>query len=231
MRAAVCRRLAEVFAKGSSVLEINCGTGIDAAWLGERGVHVRATDASPAMVDVARARGIEAEQWAAEDIGAFADQSGVGPFDGALSNFGGLNCVEDLDAVASGLARCVRPGGAALLCVMGPVVPWEWIWYLGHGSPRKAFRRLRSNTAWRGITIRYPSIGSLRATFAPWWRSKRVWALGALVPPSYVEPWVARHPRALDRLARMERRVETWPLMARLADHYVIELERRTEVT
>lgn len=227
MRAAVWRRLAAVFPADSHVLELNCGTGADAAWLAERGVRVRATDASQGMVDVARARGIEATRWNAEDIGTLADQPGVGPFDGALSNFGGLNCVGDLAAVASGLGRCVRPGGTAVLCVMGQIVPWEWMWYLGQGNPRAAFRRLRRRTVWRGLTIRYPSVGSLRTTFEPWWVSRRVWALGALVPPSYVEPWAARHPRALHRLDRMERRVETCPLVTRLADHYVIELERR----
>jgi SAM-dependent methyltransferase len=206
-------------------LELNCGTGVDAEWLGERGVHVCATDASQRMVEVACARGVDATQLAAEDVGSLADV--VEQFDGALSNFGGLNCVDDLNAVASGLARCVRRGGTALLCVMGPTVPWEWIWYLGHGKPRTAFRRFRRSTAWRGMTIRYPSVGALRSTFAPWWMARRVWALGALVPPTYAELWAVRHPRLLVRLNRAERRMESWPIMARLADHYVIELERR----
>jgi SAM-dependent methyltransferase len=207
------------------VLELNCGTGADAEWLGERGVHVRATDASQRMVDVACARGVDATQLAAEEVGSLADV--VEQFDGALSNFGGLNCVDDLNVVASGLARCVRRGGTALLCVMGPTVPWEWIWYLGHGKPRAAFRRFRRSTVWRGMTIRYPSVSALRSTFDPWWTARRVWALGALVPPTYAESWAVRHPRALARLDRLERRMETWPLVARLADHYVIELERR----
>lgn len=227
LRAAVWRRLEDLFSAGSSVLELNCGTGVDAAWLGARGIHVCATDASQRMVDVACARGVDATQWAAEDIGALADERGAEEFDGALSNFGGLNCVDDLGAVASGLARCVRKGGTAVLCVMGPTVPWEWIWCLAHGKPRAAFRRLGPSTIWRGMTIRYPSVGSLRGMFAPWWTTRRVWALGALVPPTYAESWAVRHPRALDRLDRIERRVETWPIVARLADHYVIELERR----
>jgi methyltransferase family protein len=32
------------------------------------------------------------------------------PFDGAFSNFSGLNCVEDLAAVARNLARLLKPG-------------------------------------------------------------------------------------------------------------------------
>jgi SAM-dependent methyltransferase len=225
MRSAVWERLGASFVNGDRILELNCGTGVDASWLGTRGVEVIATDAAPGMVEVARARGVDAHVCRAEDIDGFADSHG--PFDGALSNFGGLNCVDDLGVVAAGLGRAVRPGGVALLCVMGPVVPWEWAWYLLHGKPTAAFRRLRASTEWRGMTIRYPSARSTRRTFAPWFDVRRTWALGALVPPSYVEPFAAKHPRLLARLDRWERRVEQWRPIVGIADHYVIELVRR----
>ena len=38
------------------------------------------------------------------------------PFDGAFSNFSGLNCVQDLSQVAGNLARLVKPG-ARIFCV------------------------------------------------------------------------------------------------------------------
>ena len=116
------------------------------------------------MVAVAQRRGVDARQLRAESIG---DLTPLGPFDGALSNFGGLNCVADLGAVVDGLAACLRPGGSALLCIMGPVVPWEWAWYLLHREPRRAFRRFAEVTWWRGLAIRYPSIRSMRRMLAP----------------------------------------------------------------
>lgn len=223
MRAAVWRRLAELFVEGHRVLELNCGTGVDAQWLVARGVRVLATDAAEGMVHEARARGVEALVLDAADVGTL----GGGPFDGALSNFGGLNCVHDLRAVASGLAAQVRPGGSVLLCVMGPVVPWEWLWYLGRLQPGKAFRRLRPSTQWRGLTIRYPSAPALRQTFDPWFTCERTWALGAFVPPSYAEPLARRLPGLVRFLNRVERRVETWRPVVAIADHYVLELRRR----
>ena len=225
MRAAVWRRTDELFVAGSRVLELNCGTGVDALHLMERGVRVLATDASQGMVDVAAARGVEAVRCNAEDIGLLGHDRG--PFDGALSNFGGLNCVADLGAVAAGLGASVRPGGVAVLCVMGPLVPWEWAWYLGHLQGGKAVRRFRASTEWRGLTIRYPSIGSLQRAFAPWFTCERSWALGTFVPPSYVEPFAAGHPEWVARLDRLERRTETWWPVVRAADHYVVELRRR----
>ncbi|MFZ1551643.1 MAG: methyltransferase domain-containing protein [Anaerolineae bacterium] len=147
------------------------------------------------------------------------------PVSGLLSNFGGLNCVADLAGVAQALAGLLKPGGRAILCIMGPLAPWEWAWYLRQGQAGKAFRRLRRDgVPWRGLTIRYPSIAALRRAFAPMFTVQRVSAIGALLPPSYVEPWAARHPALLARLNRIERRLETaWPLPW-LADHYLIEM-------
>ena len=50
-----------------------------------------------------------------------ADES----FDGAFSNFGALNCVQDLAAACRDLARLLKPGATALLCWMGPCCLWE----------------------------------------------------------------------------------------------------------
>lgn len=231
MRSAVWVRCAARFRAGSHVLEMNCGTGEDALWLVRRGVRVVATDVSSAMLNVARAKVAAAtteglarfRQLAWEDLETFDE----GPFDGMLSNFGGLNCVKELRGPARALASKLRPGALAILCVMGPAVPWEWAWFLAQGKPASAFRRLRRGGAeWQGIAVRYPSIGRVRRAFAPEFRMLRVSALGALVPPPYTENWIVRHPRLLTALNNIERRFETvWPLPP-LADHYVMELER-----
>lgn len=233
MRRAVQARLVARFPAGHRILELNCGTGEDAVFLARRGLDVVATDLSPAMVEKTRAKvrenGLEKQvavrKLAIEGLAAIPEQ---GAFDGALSNFGGLNCVEDLGAVARGLARVLRPGAFAMLCVMGPLVPWEWLWYLGRGEGRKAFRRLRRDgVVWRGLTIRYPSIGTVRRRFAADFQLRRVSAIGSFLPPSYAEAWAARHPRILAGLDRWERWTETWFPFPWLADHYLLELERR----
>jgi SAM-dependent methyltransferase len=147
-------------------------------------------------------------------------------FDGALSNFGGLNCVADLRGAARDLARALRPGGIAILCIMGPRVPWEWLWFLSRGQPRAAFRRLRRSSQWSGLTLHYPSISAACRAFAPEFRALRASAIGALLPPPYTESVLGRYPQLLARLDRIERRVENqWPL-PQLADHYLLELER-----
>ena len=232
-RAAVDRSLRWAFVPGQRVLELNCGTGVDAVALAGRGVEVLATDASPAMVDLthlkARAAGVgervTARVMAIEDLG---DRSAeLGRFDGVLSNFGGLNCVADLAPVAADLAGLVRPQGRAVLCVMGPLVPWEWAWFMARGRPGTAVRRLRRDVSWRGMPLRYPSVGAASHAFAPWFEVHARRAVGILLPPPYAESLAARHPRVVGALDRVERRFEAVPGAPWFADHYVLELVRR----
>jgi SAM-dependent methyltransferase len=233
MREAVWQRLDVHFGPGDHVLELNCGTGEDAVHLGRRGVHVLATDISPAMVQIAqekveRARlseWVEVRCLAIEDIAVLSTRY-ASALDGVLSNFGGLNCVPDLKSVAEGLASCLRSGGVALLCLMGRWCPWEWLWFLAHRQPPKAFRRWGGIVSWRGMNIYYPSIREVRRAFAPRFRLRRVSAIGALLPPPFAESWVARHPRLLACLDQWERRLETIPPLPILADHYLLEMER-----
>jgi SAM-dependent methyltransferase len=238
MRQAVWRRLDARFKPGDHILELNCGTGADALFLARRGMTVLATDASETMVQVSRAKlaqngvddRVRVERLAIEELACAP--SPLCPFaragfDGALSNFGGLNCVADLRMVRDGLAAALQPGAFAVLCVMGPAVPWEWVWYLGHARPGKAFRRLRpGGVGWKGAKVHYPSIRVVRRAFAPAFRVRRVSALGAFLPPPYAESWARKHPRLMALLNHVERKLEALPGLAWLADHYVMELER-----
>src|SRR5271154_2512994 len=98
-RHSVWRDLDRIFRPGQRLLELNCGTGDDAIHLGARGIRVLACDISPRMIQLAR------EQAATAGLGAMLDfrvlpsenieaLQSEGRFDGAFSNFSGLNCVE-----------------------------------------------------------------------------------------------------------------------------------------
>ena len=233
LRGRVWRQLDAAFQAGHRVLDLGCGTGEDAVHLAARGVHVVATDSSPEMTARTREKVVEASlsdlvkvhTLPVEAVGAVLENE---RFDGILSNFGVLNCVGDLRSLAEQLGSLVRPQGRAFLCVMGPVVPWEWGWYLLEGDFRKAFRRLRPGGAeWRGMRVRYPTVGDVTRAFEPAFDAVSARALGALLPPSYAESWARQHPEMTERLAELEERFEAVPPLAWLADHYLLELVRR----
>ncbi len=238
-RASIWKELEKTFHPGDRVLELGCGTGVDASFLAQRGVTVVACDASPQMIAVARrgtqelnnigAAPVRLHQLRAEEVGSLREQ---GLFEGAFSNFGALNCVDNLRSLAIDLAGLLRPGASALLCLMGPCCAWEIAWYLGHGQPRKAFRRLRPG----GVTARlagqatvhvqYPSVRALARTFSPEFRLKFVKGIGVSVPPSYVERWAVGFPRAFDLCVRADSVLGHCPGIRVFADHILLRLER-----
>jgi len=236
-RRAVWRELDLLFQPGRRILEVNCGTGVDAAHLAERRIEVLACDAAPRMVALARRRlaaspfgaRVEFRTLAIEEVGALAGET---PFDGAFSNFGGLNCVEDLPAFAAQLRCLLRPGAKVLLCLLGPCCAWEVFWSLGHGNLRKALRRfsLRGTVADLGngasVLVHYPAVRMLARRFAPGFRLVGWKGVGVTVPPSFVERWAKRHPKVLSFLEGVDQRVAHLPLLRGLGDHIVVTLER-----
>jgi ubiquinone/menaquinone biosynthesis C-methylase UbiE len=234
-RQSVWRRLRTTFKPGSRVLEINCGTGVDAAFLAKLGVRVLAVDSSEGMITVTQTRIAQAclQEWVSTRqlaIEALSRLQKEGPFDGVLSNFGGLNCVEHIEPVAKDLARLVKPGSRALLCLMGRWCAWEMAYYLSRGQSAKAFRRVRGSAKSLSfnaqLRVCYPGIRQLARAFTPYFRVRAAEAIGLFVPPSYLETWIARHPRFLRLATALDTRVSQWPGLRHLGDHYLVEMER-----
>jgi ubiquinone/menaquinone biosynthesis C-methylase UbiE len=235
LRQRIWRVLADYFHTGHNVLELACGTGEDAVWLAQRGVSVTATDGSAAMVKATTMKAQQASvahlitstQLSLQDL----EQLPNAPhhYDGAFSNFGGLNVLGDRRPLAATLAQLVRPGGTLILVPMGPICPVEIIWYSLHGKGHTAIRRFRQPaTASIGgnlIPIWYPSASRLRQEFAPWFKSIKVESLGLWLPPSSLSHWVERWPALFTALNWLDGK--TARIMGGLGDHYMIVFQRK----
>lgn len=236
-RDAVWRELDGLFPPGQRILELNCGTGVDALHLAKSGVRVLACDLSPGMIAMARRRLepspfrglVEFRILPTEAIGTLVAE---GPFDGALSDFAGLNCVPDLAGAARSLGRLMRPGARMLFCMLGRYAPWDTIRYLLHGEWRKATERLqRAGTVRRFADgsmhrVHYPSPGTIARTFAPEFKLQRLTGIGISLPPHFLEPWAKRRPRLTAGLARADRWLGRVPLLRVLAGHVLMLFER-----
>ena len=89
---------------GEHILDVGCGDGVLTATLVAMGCHVVGIDGSPAQVEAARQRGIEARVGDGEAL-AFVEE-----FDAVFSN-AALHWMKRPDAVIDGVWRALRPGG------------------------------------------------------------------------------------------------------------------------
>ena len=101
--------------KPKTVLEVGCGEGEMAEQIASRlGVELVAIDLSPRMVELARARGLDARVADIQSL-PFADDT----FDVVLAAWM-LYHVPDLDRGLAEVARVLRPGGALIAVTNAP---------------------------------------------------------------------------------------------------------------
>jgi trans-aconitate methyltransferase len=89
---------------GERILDVGCGDGQLTSKIAASGAEVIGVDASAAMVDGARLRGVRAQVCNAEAL-AF-----VSEFDAVFSN-AALHWVRDQNAMLAGVRRALKPGG------------------------------------------------------------------------------------------------------------------------
>ena len=218
----------------SRLLDLGCGTGIDALEFAKRGHEVVATDWSPQMVERTRARAADAgmeSRVSAAHLGIQQLDKLDDTFDVIYSNFGPLNCAPDLGAVAAECARLLRPGGRLVFSVMGRLCPWE----LGHYALRGRFKRAAVRAA-RGAT----AVGMNRRTiwtyyyfprefysaFAEHFSLESYRGLSLFMPPPYLVDYYRRRRHWCDRLGRLDDRWGALPLLRDMGDHFLIVMRR-----
>jgi ubiquinone/menaquinone biosynthesis C-methylase UbiE len=234
-RDAVWKVLTRTFRANDKILELNCGTGEDAFFLASNRISVFALDASPQMIARAeqRLQQISAQtpvvfcELPTERIGELRPEA---QFDGAFSNFSGLNCISDLDAVASSLAGLVKKNGRLVLCFSTRFCLIEILYYVSVGQWRKAWRRCKGYTdvTIDGVSflVFYPTLRKIRRSFAPNFRLDSCTGIGVTVPPSYLEAWARQHPRLFLLLRWLEERLAALPILRSTGDHALLCFEK-----
>jgi SAM-dependent methyltransferase len=234
-RNAVWAVLTRTFKKKARILELNCGTGEDAIFLAGNDISVFACDASAQMIARAehRLRQMSTEvpvffrELCTERIGEINPET---QFDGAFSNFSGLNCIADLEAVAASLANLVKQGGRLVLCFSTRFCLIEILYLLALGQWRKAGRRCSGSTQVTlgnaRFTVYYPTIRRIRRAFAADFRLYSCTGIGVTVPPSYLEGWARKHPALFRILGRLEEPLAKCPILRSTGDHVLLCFEK-----
>jgi ubiquinone/menaquinone biosynthesis C-methylase UbiE len=234
-RDAVWSVLTQIFGSGNHILELNCGTGEDALFLARNGISVTACDASEQMIQVASNRLRKEAPGAPVQFNLLPTERihelrHVTRFDGAFSNFSGLNCVSDLKQTADDLATLLSPGAPLLVCLSTRFCVWEMLWFVLHGNFLKAFRRCSGHATAKvgefAVDVYYPTVRELQTLFSPFFALHSFVGVGVTVPPSNVEPWIRNQPKLLSMLRTIDKAIFSYPGFRVLGDHVLLHFER-----
>ena len=225
------------FKKGDHVLELNCGTGIDAVFFALHGMKVHATDISEGMLNVLQKKisdgnleeKITTQQCSFTQLEKIEKKN----FDGIFSDFGGLNCVQDIGSVIKSFRPLLKPGGIVTLVIMPPVCPWEILLAL-KGNFKTAFRRFKSKGAeshLEGETFMsyYFTPSKIISAFRKEYELIELQGLGSFVPPPYLEKFPEKNPGLFQRLKKLDEKFShTFPFN-RWADHFILTMMKRAK--
>jgi ubiquinone/menaquinone biosynthesis C-methylase UbiE len=221
------------------MLELNCGTGLDAVFFAEHGYEVLATDNSPGMLEELKKKiygnalqhRIRVQQCSFHAL----ETLGSEPFDHVFSNFGGLNCTDDLERVIRKIRPLLKPGGIATLVIMPRICPWEISLAL-KGSfrlARRRFSRQGAESNVEGVQFRtwYYSPRYLKRAFGKNFETIALSGLASVHPPPYLENFPKKFPGLSAFLRRWDERLQHLPFFRSCADHYIISMKNRVTGT
>jgi ubiquinone/menaquinone biosynthesis C-methylase UbiE len=215
MRAKVRAHVQQALPEGAHLLEINAGTGADACYFARQGYRVHATDLSAGMVAEIRAKanreGLGQRLTVQQLSFTQLDEVQGGPFDGVLSNMGGVNCIADLREITSALPGVLKPGGIVIWVVMSPICLWELAQGL-RGDLKLALRRLRPGGVMaqvEGLPVPtfYHSPHRVQAAFGGDFQALRLQGLSVFTPPADHKEFPFRHPRLYRWLVNLDERL------------------------
>jgi ubiquinone/menaquinone biosynthesis C-methylase UbiE len=231
--------LAEWIPAGSRVLEIGCGTGIDTEFLARRGSEVVACDPSPEMQRLTQGRAsaagvgrrVRVLDCGLQHLPSLLGAIGGIQFDAVFSNFGALNCVDDLAPLGRIATSYLRPGGSAMLCVIGRHCVWEMAYRSVTGRLNTARRRCTSarvSVAGIEVPTYFHSTTDLGRSLGDGISLTHVFGIGVLSPPPYLEPRWQQVPGLLRAaVTGADRLVSSWPLVNECGDHVLARWVKR----
>jgi ubiquinone/menaquinone biosynthesis C-methylase UbiE len=235
-RTRVREHVLQFLAPESNILELNAGTGEDAIYFATIGHKVHATDISEGMQEELRkkvqqkglTKKISTELCSYTSLENLKNK---GPYDLIFSNFAGLNCTQELDRVLKDVEPLLKLGGVVTLVMLPKFCLWETL-LLFKGKFKTAFRRWFSKQGRRShIEGEYfkcwyynpqQIIRELKKSF----ELLSLEGLCVFVPPSYIEHFAERYPRAYRFLMHRESYLKSkWPWKY-IGDYYIISLKK-----
>lgn len=220
------------------ILELNAGTGIDAAYFARQGYRVHATDIAEGMQAKLREKmlALGLTDMVTTEVCSFTALDKLqqrGPYDLIFSNFAGLNCTKELDKVLRSFAPLVKPGGQVTLVILPGFCLWESL-LIFKGKWKTAVRRwftakrgAKSHVEGHYFQSWYYSPSHVIRQLKDSFELLSLEGLCTIVPPSYIEGFAEKHPKAYQFLkAREDKWKGVWPWKV-IGDYYIISFRKK----
>ncbi|MGA7719991.1 MAG: class I SAM-dependent methyltransferase [Ignavibacteriaceae bacterium] len=233
MRTITRKHILRHLKKGDRILELNSGTGLDAVYFAGKGFKIHCTDISEGMMKklAAKVQDLDLSDRISYQLLSFndLDKLEIKKFDYIFSNFGGLNCTDDLIDVFKHFSNLLTPGGRVTLVIIPPVCPWELALML-KGNFKTAFRRLKKGGIMadvEGIRFKtyYYSLAETVKALGPGFRVIETQGLASISPPPYMINFPVRFPNLYKTLTRIDENLSHLFPFNRWADHFILTVE------
>lgn len=222
----------KTYIPGQKILELNGGSGLDAVFFANKGLHVTSTDVAPGMVESLAGKiqkyqlqeRIASHKVSFEEIPAmFKEQA----FDHIFSNFGGLNCVKSPWEVLLSVMPLLKEGGTVTAVVMPPVSWWE-IFFILKGNTKLALRRWSPKGTIAHVEGSYFRVYYFRPSktikkLKHKLRLINLFSLGCLMPPPSYQNFAEKFPKLFALSGKIESVICRWYPFSRCGDYVVLQ--------
>lgn len=224
--------------EGDILLEVGCGTGSEALEIAKHVRLVVATDISPRMVEIlkakVRARGLAskiiAAKLAANEIHNARVLLPEGRVRIAYSFNGALNCEPRLDEFVGGLASIIQPGGYFVCSIRNMPCLSEALYHALALQPEGMNPRRKQpvlvSVGGRDLPSFYYQPSTFSRFFSPWFRTVSMTALPCIIPPAYLNDYYLKLGPIASLLRRVDEVLSTKPIFNRLGDQTLFVLQR-----
>lgn len=217
-----------------NLLEINAGTGIDAAFFALRGHRVHAIDIAPGMVAAIAEKtehyGLQGQltycNCSFTDLDCLIEYA---PYRYVFSNFGGLNCISDLARVGRLVSQVLSPGGRFSMVIMPPFCPWD-LAHLLHGDFRNATRRFHpggtvAHVEGQHFQVHYFTPERVMRALGKNYSMLSLEGLSIFAPPADRRGFPNHHPALYKLLTQVDETLSKWTPFNHWGDFYMMTAE------